>query len=75
MTTAALLDEFEANRPRLLSIARRLLGSASDAEDAVQDAWMRLTGNDATAIDNLGAWLTTVVSRLCLDRLRSRGSR
>ncbi|KFL27374.1 hypothetical protein JP74_07190 [Devosia sp. 17-2-E-8] len=75
MTTAALLDEFEANRPRLLSIARRLLGSASDAEDAVQDAWMRLIGSDATAIDNLGAWLTTVVSRLCLDRLRSRKRR
>lgn len=74
MSTTAILGEFEASRPRLLAIATRLLGSASDAEDAVQDAWVRLVGNDAV-IDNLGAWLTTVVSRLCLDRLRSRKRR
>lgn len=74
MSTTAILSEFEANRPRLLTIATRILGSASDAEDAVQDAWVRLVGNDAV-IDNLGAWLTTVVSRLCLDRLRSRKRR
>ncbi|MBJ3783103.1 sigma-70 family RNA polymerase sigma factor [Devosia sediminis] len=74
MISAAMLGEFETNRPRLLSIARRLLGSSGDAEDAVQDAWMRFSGNDG-AIDNPGAWLTTVVSRLCLDRLRSRRRR
>jgi RNA polymerase sigma-70 factor (ECF subfamily) len=74
MTDMSLLSEFQANRPRLTSIARRLLGSASDAEDAVQDAWLRLSGNSA-ALDNVDGWLTTVVSRLCLDRLRSRKRR
>lgn len=74
MTDISLLNEFEANRPRLMNIARRLLGSASDAEDAVQDTWLRLVGSDAI-IDNVGGWLTTVVSRLCLDRLRSRKRR
>lgn len=74
MTDMNLLSEFQANRPRLMSIARRLLGSASDAEDAVQDAWLRLSGNSA-ALDNVDGWLTTVVSRLCLDRLRSRKRR
>ncbi|WP_338721214.1 sigma-70 family RNA polymerase sigma factor [Devosia sp. XK-2] len=74
MTDISLLNEFEANRPRLMNIARRLLGSASDAEDAVQDTWLRLVSSDAI-IDNVGGWLTTVVSRLCLDRLRSRKRR
>lgn len=74
MTDIGMLNEFESHRPRLMSIARRLLGSASDAEDTLQDAWLKLAGN-ASAIDNIGGWLTTVVSRLCLDRLRSRKRR
>lgn len=75
MSQAAFLAEFETNRPRLLSIARRLLGSGADAEDVVQDTWLRLTGVDAASIDNIAAWFTTVVSRLCLDRLRARKRR
>jgi RNA polymerase sigma-70 factor (ECF subfamily) len=70
-----LADRFEAERPRLRAVAYRLLGSTAEAEDAVQDAWLRLTRSDAAAIDNLGAWLTTVVARLALDRLRSAHAR
>ena len=70
-----LTQRFEENRPRLRGVAYRLLGSLSEAEDAVQEAWLRLNRTDATSVDNLGAWLTTVVSRLCLDMLRSRKSR
>jgi len=70
-----LNQRFEENRPRLRGVAYRLLGSLSEAEDAVQEAWLRLNRTDATSVDNLGAWLTTVVSRLCLDMLRSRKSR
>ena len=70
-----LTERFEENRPRLRGVAYRMLGSLSEAEDAVQDAWLRLTRTDADAIDNLGGWLTTVVSRVCLDMLRSRKSR
>ena len=69
-----LVDSFEAERPRLLNVAYRLTGSAADAEDAVQEAWLRLHRTDAR-IDNLQAWLTTVVSRLCLDRLTSAAAR
>ncbi len=69
-----LAERFEAERPRLRAVAYRMLGSTSEAEDAVQDAWLRLDRSDAAAIDNLGAWLTTVVARLSLDRLRSRKS-
>lgn len=70
-----LAQRFEAERPRLRAVAYRMLGSTAEAEDAVQDAWLRLARSDAAAIDNLGAWLTTVVARLALDRLRSRKAR
>ncbi|MFA6575044.1 MAG: sigma-70 family RNA polymerase sigma factor [Nocardioides sp.] len=64
-------DTFEAERPRLVGIASRVLGDHAEAQDIVQQAWLRLHGTDAE-IDNLPAWLTTVTTRLCLDRLRSR---
>ena len=67
-----LTDRFEEHRPRLRGVAYRMLGSLSEAEDAVQEAWLRLHRSDAAAIDHLGAWLTTVVSRVCLDMLRGR---
>jgi RNA polymerase sigma factor (sigma-70 family) len=70
-----LTTAFEANRPRLRGIATRMLGSQAEADDVVQDTWLRLTRSDAGRIDNLGGWLTTVTSRLCLDRLRARRSR
>ncbi|MGI5245910.1 sigma-70 family RNA polymerase sigma factor [Dactylosporangium sp. CA-139066] len=70
-----LAERFEELRPRLRSVAHRMLGSASEADDAVQEAWLRLTRADAGGVDNLGAWLTTVVGRICLDMLRSRTSR
>jgi len=70
-----LSDRFEDNRPRLRGVAYRLLGSLSEAEDAVQEAWLRLERTDAATLDNLAGWLTTVVSRVCLDMLRSRKSR
>jgi RNA polymerase sigma-70 factor (ECF subfamily) len=67
-----LSDQFEANRPRLQSVAYRMLGSLTEAEDAVQETWIRLNRSDAESIDNLGGWLTTVLSRVCLGMLRSR---
>jgi RNA polymerase sigma-70 factor (ECF subfamily) len=67
--------QFEASRPRLQSVAYRILGSLTAAEDAVQETWIRLNRSDAESIDNLGGWLTTVVSRVCLGVLRSRRSR
>ncbi len=70
-----LADEFEANRARLESVAYRMLGSRSEAEDAVQEVWLRLSRTDAQSIGNIGGWLTTVVARLCLDMLRARKSR
>ncbi|GAB3747788.1 sigma-70 family RNA polymerase sigma factor [Microlunatus parietis] len=70
-----LATAFEENRPRLRNVAYRILGSTSDAEDAVQEAWLRLNRSEAERIDNLGGWLTTVVSRICLDQLRSRTAR
>src|SRR5882672_9974879 len=70
-----LTERFEENRPRLRGVAYRMLGSLSDAEDAVQEAWLRLNGINAATIENLGGWLTTVVSRVCLDMLRGRKSR
>lgn len=70
-----LAERFEENRTRLRALAYRMLGSAGDVEDAVQEAWLRLSGTDTTAIDNLGGWLTTVVARVCLDMLRTRKSR
>lgn len=70
-----LIDRFENARPRLGSIAYRMLGSRSEADDAVQEAWLRLDGAEARAIENLDGWLTTVTTRICLDRLRSRRAR
>jgi RNA polymerase sigma-70 factor (ECF subfamily) len=70
-----LAERFEENRSHLRGVAYRMLGSASEADDAVQEAWLRLSRTDATGIDNLGGWLTTVVARVCLDMLRSRKSR
>ena len=70
-----LAERFEAHRAHLHAVAYRMLGSTAEAEDAVQDAWLRLDRLDADGIDNLGGWLTTVVARLCLDRLRARASR
>src|SRR5689334_8733904 len=67
-----LAAEFEAQRGRLRAVAYRMLGSAPEAEDAVQEAWLRLARSDAATIDNLGGWLTTVVARICLDALRAR---
>jgi RNA polymerase sigma-70 factor (ECF subfamily) len=74
MTASTRVDEFEELRPHLLAVAYRLTGTVADAEDVVQDAWLRWDGSDA-AIDDLRAWLTTVVSRLSLDRLRSASRR
>ncbi|NTG46208.1 sigma-70 family RNA polymerase sigma factor [Agrobacterium rhizogenes] len=68
-------EKFEANRPHLRAVAYRMLGSRTEAEDAVQEAWLRLNRADTSEIDNLGGWLTTVTARICLDWLRSRKSR
>jgi RNA polymerase sigma-70 factor (ECF subfamily) len=70
-----LAERFEADRPHLQAVAYRLLGSASEADDAVQEAWLRLSRSDTSEVVNLSGWLTTVVSRVCLDMLRSRKSR
>jgi RNA polymerase sigma-70 factor (ECF subfamily) len=70
-----LAERFEENRDRLRSVAYRLLGSEQEAEDAVQESWIRLSRSDAGSIDNLGGWLTTVVGRICLDQLRVRRAR
>ncbi len=67
-----LATQFEASRPRLHAVAYRMLGSRADADDAVQEAWLRLGRTDPGGLDNLVGWLTTVVARICLDRLRSR---
>jgi len=74
-TDAALAIRFEAQRPRLRAVAYRMLGSLAEAEDVVQDAWLRASRADTAQVENLGGWLTTVVARLCLDRLRTRASR
>ena len=66
--------QFEANRPRLQAVAYRMLGSLTEAEDAVQETWIRLSRSDPDGIDNLGGWLTTVLSRVCLGILRARRS-
>ncbi len=70
-----LAEQFEATRPHLRAVAYRMLGSLNEADDAVQEAWLRLSRSDANEIDNLGGWLTTVVARVSLDMLRSRRSR
>ncbi|WP_395449194.1 sigma-70 family RNA polymerase sigma factor [Aminobacter sp. UC22_36] len=70
-----LTERFDANRGHLRAVAYRMLGSASEAEDAVQETWLRLARSDAREIGNLSGWLTTVVARVCLDMLRQRKSR
>jgi len=70
-----LVARFEEQRPRLRAVAYRVLGSVSEAEDAVQEAWLRFSGTGAGEIDNVGAWLTTVVARIALNMLRSRKTR
>jgi RNA polymerase sigma factor (sigma-70 family) len=72
MTTDWLAQRFEHHRPHLRAVAYRMLGSQAEADDAVQDAWLRLSRSEADQIDNLGGWLTTVVARECLHMLRSR---
>src|SRR6266496_4412926 len=72
---AWLADRFEQHRRRLRAVAYRMLGSLSEADDAVQEAWLRLSRADVGEVDDLGAWLTTVVARVCLNLLRSRRSR
>ncbi len=72
---AGLTEVFEAERPQLRAIAYRMLGSAADADDAVQEAWLRAARADVSAVQNLAAWLTTVVARICLNELRSRQQR
>ncbi|MFC9244120.1 sigma-70 family RNA polymerase sigma factor [Streptomyces sp. NPDC057136] len=72
---AYLAERFEENRDHLKAVAHRMLGSQNEAEDAVQEAWLRLSRSEAGDIENLGGWLTTVVGRVCLDMLRSRRSR
>jgi RNA polymerase sigma factor (sigma-70 family) len=70
-----LAERFEQNRGHLRAVAYRMLGSLSEADDAVQETWLRLNRSDSGRIENLGGWLTTVVARVCLDMLRSRQSR
>ncbi|MYW16882.1 sigma-70 family RNA polymerase sigma factor, partial [Streptomyces sp. SID2955] len=70
-----LAERFEAYRGHLRAVAYRMLGSAAEAEDAVQEAWFRLSRSGTQDVQNLGGWLTTVVGRVCLDMLRSRRSR
>jgi RNA polymerase sigma factor (sigma-70 family) len=67
-----LAEQFEEHRPHLRAVAYRMLGSTAEADDAVQEAWLRLSRSDAGEIDNLGGWLTTVVARVCLNALRAR---
>ena len=69
-----LAQRFEEHRARLAAVAYRMLGSRSEADDAVQEAWLRLSRADPSAVHNLGGWLTTVVGRVCLDMLRSRAA-
>ena len=70
-----LADRFEEHRPHLRAVAYRMLGSLAEADDAVQDTWLRLTRAGADEVENLGGWLTTVVARVCLNMLRSRATR
>src|SRR5438876_6923455 len=70
-----MAEQFEAHRQRLRTVAYRMLGSQTEADDAVQESWLRLSRSDTSGVENLGGWLTTVVARVCLDMLRSRESR
>src|SRR5258705_6672599 len=72
---AWLAERFEEKRGHLRAVAFRMLGSSNEADDAVQEAWLRLSRSDTGGIENLGGWLTTVVARVCLDMLRSRKAR
>ena len=72
---ASLAERFEEQRPQLRAVAYRMMGSLGEAEDAVQEAWLRLSRADVSEVRNLGGWLTTVVGRICLDMLRSRTAR
>jgi len=74
-TAECLAEQFEEHRPHLRAVAYRMLGSASEAEDAVQESWIRLGRTDVSGVENLRAWLTTVVARVSLDMLRTRASR
>src|SRR2546423_11623782 len=74
-TPERLAEQFEEHRPHVRAVAYRMLGSVSEAEDAVQEAWIRLSRTDVDRVDNLRGWLTTVVARVCLDMLRTRVSR
>jgi len=71
----SLAEQFESHRGRLYAVALRVLGSSAEAEDAVQETWLRLARTDVSEVVNLGGWLTTVCGRICLDQLRSRASR
>ena len=71
----ALASQFEANRAHLRAVAYRMLGSLTEADDAIQETWLRLSRSDADEIENLGGWLTTVTARVCLNMLRSRRTR
>src|SRR6266508_1479864 len=70
-----LAERFEADRTRLRAVAYRMLGSLSEADDAVQDAWLRASRADTTRVENMGGWLTTIVARVCLNMLQSRKAR
>jgi RNA polymerase sigma factor (sigma-70 family) len=70
-----LVEQFEAHRNRLQVVAYRMLGSLSEADDAVQESWIRLSRFGTSGVENMGGWLTTIVSRVCLDMLRSRKAR
>ena len=70
-----LAEQFEGNRAHLRAVVYRMLGSQTEADDAVQESWIRLSRSDTSDVENLGGWLTTVVARVCLDMLRSRESR
>ena len=70
-----LTERFEEHRPRLRAVAYRMLGSLTEADDAVQDAWLRVSRADTSSVENLGGWLTTVLARVCLNMLRSREQR
>src|SRR5213079_2942567 len=70
-----LAERFEERRTHVRAVAYRMLGSLSEADDAVQEAWLRLSRSDTSGVENMGGWLTTVVARICLDMLRSRTSR
>src|SRR5260370_33689793 len=74
-TPERLAEQFEEHRPHVRAVAYRMLGSVSEAEDAVQEAWIRLSRTNVSGVDNLREWLTTVVARGCLDMLRTRASR